>query len=138
MPGFDRYGRTKKLLGQVLKEMKVVHEGMIQEALAVQKKDGGQIGRILVKLGHLDEVTLMAALGRQAGFETIDLATVSFTPELLEAVDPSTARIFGVVPVSRSDGRLRVALSNPQNSSVLEDLKFMTGGEVEGVLAPEE
>jgi type IV pilus assembly protein PilB len=137
MAGFDRYGRTKKLLGQVLKEMKAIHEGMIQEALAVQKKDGGQIGRILVKLGHLKEDVLMAALGRQAGFETVDLSRVAFTPELLESIDPGTARIFGVVPVSKSDGTLTVALSNPQNASVLEDLRFMTGGDVTGVLAPE-
>jgi type IV pilus assembly protein PilB len=137
MPGFDRYGRTKKLLGQVLKEMKAIHEGMIQEALAVQKRDGGLIGGILVKLGHIPQETLTAALGRQAGFETVDLSKVSFTPELLEAVDAGTARIFGIVPVSRSDGTLTVAIANPQNSSVLDDLRFMTGSEVVGVLAPE-
>jgi type IV pilus assembly protein PilB len=121
----------------VLKEMKAVHEGMIQEALAVQKKEGGQIGKIFVKLGHVTEETLMAALGRQAGFETVDLSTVQFTPELLEAVDPSTAKIFGVVPVKKEGGRLTVAVANPQNVSVLDDLRFMTGGEVVGVLASE-
>jgi type IV pilus assembly protein PilB len=133
-----RYTRTKKLLGQILKEMKAVHEGIIQEALAVQKKDGGQIGRILVRLGHIDEATLLSALGRQAGFEMVDLSTVSFTPELVESVDPNTARIFGVVPVRREPGRLTVALANPQSTSVLDDLRFLTGGEVVGVLAREE
>jgi type IV pilus assembly protein PilB len=132
-----RYARTKKLLGQVLKEMKAVHEGMVQEALAVQRKEGGQIGRILVRLGHVDEATLMAALGRQAGFETIDLSRVAFTPELIESVDPNTARIFGCVPVRKEPGKLVVAISNPQNVTVLDDLRFLTGGDVEGVLAPE-
>ena len=132
-----RYARTKKLLGQVLKEMKAIHEGMIQEALAVQKKDGGQIGRILVGLKHIDEPTLMAALGRQAGFETVDLSKVSFTPDLIESVDPNTARIFGVVPVKKEGGTLTVAIANPQNVTVLDDLRFLTGGEVAGVLASE-
>ena len=132
-----RYARTKKLLGQILKEMKVCHEGIIQEALSVQKKEGGLIGHILVRLKHIDEATLMAALGRQAGYETVDLSKVQFTPELLEAVDANTARIFNVVPVSREEGRLTVAISNPQNSTVLDDLRFMTGGEVVGVLASE-
>jgi type IV pilus assembly protein PilB len=132
-----RYARTKKLLGQILKEMKVAHEGMIQEALAVQKKEGGQIGRILVKLKHIDEATLIAALGRQAGFETVDLSTVTYTPELVESVDPNTARIFGVVPYRREDGRLTVAIHNPQNVTVLDDLRFLTGGDVLGVLASE-
>jgi type IV pilus assembly protein PilB len=132
-----RYARTKKLLGQVLKEMKAIHEGMVQEALSVQKKEGGQFGRILVKLKHIDEATLMAALGRQAGFETVDLTKVNYVPELVEAVDANTARIFGVVPVSREDGKLTVAIANPQNSTVLDDLRFLTGGEVVGVLASE-
>jgi type IV pilus assembly protein PilB len=132
-----RYARTKKLLGQILKEMKAVHEGMIQEALSVQKKEGGQLGSILVRLKHISEETLMAALGRQAGFETVDLSTVNFTRELIEAVDSNTARIFGVVPVRREGGTLTVAISNPQNVTVLDDLRFLTGGDVVGVLAPE-
>ncbi len=133
----NRYARTKKLLGQVLKEMKAVHEGMIQEAMSVQKKDGGQLGGILVKLGHITEAILMTALGRQAGFEMVDLSTVTFTPELIESVDPNTARIFGVVPVRKEPGKLTVAIANPQNITVLDDLRFLTGGEVVGVLASE-
>jgi type IV pilus assembly protein PilB len=132
-----RYTRTKKLLGQILKETKACHEGMIQEALSVQRRDGGQIGRILVKLGHISEAQLMAALGRQAGFETVDLSKVLFTPELLELVDASTAKIFGVVPVKKEGGTLTVAISNPQHSTVLDDLRFLAGCEVVGVLAPE-
>ncbi len=132
-----RYARTKKLLGQVLKEMKAVHEGIIQEALSVQKKEGGLLGGILVRLGHLDEKTLMAALGRQAGFETVDLSKVELTPELVGAVDANTARIFGVVPVRREGGTLTVAISNPSNVNVLDDLRFLTGGDVVGVLASE-
>ncbi len=133
-----RYARTKKLLGQILKEMKAVHEGMIQEALGLQKTEGGQIGQILVRLGHIDQATLMTALGRQAGIETVDLSTVQFTTDLVEAVDPNTARIFQVVPVKREGGTLTVAIANPQNTAVLDDLRFLTGGEVKGVLAPEE
>jgi type IV pilus assembly protein PilB len=117
--------------------MKAVHEGMIQEALAVQREEGGQIGQILVKLGHLDEATLQQGLARQAGLETVDLANVQITPELLETVDAETARIFNVLPIRRENGKLVVAVANPQNTTVLDDLRFMTGGEVEGVIAPE-
>jgi len=132
-----RYTRTKKLLGQILKEMKACHEGMIQEALSVQKTEGGQLGQILVRLKHVTEAQLIAALGRQAGFETVDLTKVVFTPELIESIDASTARIFGVVPVRKEPGRLTVAVANPQHATVLDDLRFLTGGEVVGVLAPE-
>ncbi len=134
----NRYTRTKKLLGQVLKEMGAVHEGMIQEALARQRSEGGQIGQILVKLGHLDDGTLQQALAKQAGLEVVDLRQVKFTPELLGRIDANTARMFNVVPIRQDGARLVVALSNPQNTALLDDLRFMTGGEVEGVLAPQD
>ena len=133
-----RYARTKKLLGQILKEMKVVHEGMIQEALTAQREEGGQIGQILIRLGHLDEATLQQGLARQAGLDMFDLSSVDFSDELLESVDPETAKLFDVLPVKREAGKLTVALGNPQNTAVLDDLRFVTGGEVEGVLAPQE
>jgi type IV pilus assembly protein PilB len=130
-----RYARTKKLLGQVLKELKLIHEGIVQEALAIQKKEGGLIGAILVRKKHITEEQLQQGLAKQAGLELLDLGTVRFTPDLLQAVDANTAKMFGVVPVRREGSKLVVALSNPQNTTVLDDLRFMTGGEVEGVLA---
>jgi len=134
----NRYARTKKLLGQILKEMKAVHEGMIQEAMAIQREEGGQIGQILVRQGNLDEATLQQGLARQAGMEMFDLSTVSFDEDLLRAVDVNTVRMFNILPVRREGSKLVVALSNPSNMAVLEDLRFMTGGEVEGVLAPQD
>ena len=64
-----REDARKKLLGQILKDMKAVHEGQIQSALQIQKKDGGRIGEILVKNGDITDAQLMLALyrsGRQA------------------------------------------------------------------------
>ncbi len=134
----NRYARTKKLLGQILKEMKAVHEGMIQEALAIQRAEGGQIGQILIKQGDLQEKDLQIALARQAGLEMIDLKTITFTPQLLERIDANTAKMFNCLPVREEPGKLVVALGNPQNTALLDDLRFMAGGEVEGVLAPDD
>ena len=133
-----RYERTKKLLGQVLKEMQAIHEGMVQEALAIQREEGGQIGQILVRQGHLDEATLQQALARQAGMEMTDLSTVAFDDDLLGKIDANTAKMFNVLPIRFDGSTLVVALSNPSNTAVLDDLRFMTGGEVEGVLATDD
>ena len=66
--------KKKQLLGQVIKSLGIgVHEGMIQEALSVQRQEGGQIGGILVRLGHVTEAQLLLALGKQAGLEVVDL-----------------------------------------------------------------
>ena len=133
----NRYARTKKLLGQVLKEMGAIHEGMVQEALATQRGDGGQIGQILIKLGHIQEAQLQEALARQAGLEVVDLDAQQIPVDLFDRIDANTAKMFNVVPVREEGNKLVVALSNPQNTALLDDLRFMTGGEVEGVLAPQ-
>ena len=58
----DRFGVRKKLIGQVLKEMRLIHEGQVQEALGIQKKEGGRIGQALVQMGAITEDQLMVAL----------------------------------------------------------------------------
>ena len=63
---------SRQPLGQILKGMGAVSEGDIQEALAVQRKDGGLIGEILVALDVIDESRLAAALGVQSGMEFFD------------------------------------------------------------------
>src|SRR5678810_98041 len=63
-------GRQKPL-GQVLKEMELVHEGQIQEALAIQRKQGGVIGEILVNLGYVAREEILLALAAQMGMEAV-------------------------------------------------------------------
>lgn len=127
----------RKLIGQVLKEMGKVHEGQIQEALMVQKTDGGFLGQILVQSGAIDETDLKVALGRQAGLEFIDLAKQVPSEAALEKLDGSTANLLHVVPVTFEGGVLTVAMSDPLNASVLDDLRFQLGCEVRGAVADE-
>ena len=89
----------RKLLGQILKEMKLVTESQIQEALAIQKQRGGVIGKILVSLGYVSEDDVNIALGKQAGMEVVDLDEVDIPPEIIERVSPSVASTYRVVPV---------------------------------------
>jgi len=70
--------------------------------------------------------------------EMVDLSTVVFDDDLLRSIDANTVKMFNILPIRRDGSKLVVALSNPSNTAVLEDLRFMTGGDVEGVLAPQE
>ncbi len=74
----------KTLLGQVLKEMRVIHEGRIQEALALQREQGGLIGTIMVENGWITSSDLQLALGRQAGLSQVDLVGVTIPDDLVE------------------------------------------------------
>ncbi len=125
----------RKLLGQVLKSLGLVTEAHIQEALAVQAEEGGLLGEILVRQGALDSRGLARGLAAQAGLDFLDLEGIHPPPEVLGQVDPSTARVFQVLPVEQKGENLVVALADPANQSVLDDLAFTTGLHVQGVVA---
>ncbi|MFQ5843453.1 MAG: GspE/PulE family protein [Planctomycetota bacterium] len=135
---YDRQARQKKLLGQILKDMKVIHEGQVQEALQAQKREGGRIGQILIKLGHITEAQLMLALGRQAGMEVVDLSAFEVQPEAVRKVDEAIARPFQFVPVRFDGTTLVVAMADPVNKGALDDVRFTANCEVRGVVADPE
>ncbi|MEM8883978.1 MAG: ATPase, T2SS/T4P/T4SS family [Planctomycetota bacterium] len=131
----DRFGSRKKMLGQILKEMKLIHEGQVQEALSAQKRDGGQIGQILVKAGHITESQLMMALGKQSGLEVVDLNHVEAQKDAIDKVDESIARPFQFLPISFDGKTLTVAMADPMNKSALDDIRFTANCDVIGVVA---
>jgi len=128
----------RKLLGQILKARGLVREAQIQEALAEQRKHGGLIGQILVTLGHCASADVTAALAEQAGLAAVDLARVRPSAEALAKVDASTAHAYCVLPLELGGTRLRVAIADPLNTAVLEDLAFQTGLAIEGAVADQE
>ena len=125
----------RRLLGQVLKELGLVHEGMVQEALAVQREKGGRIGEILVAMKCIEPVDVARALASQAGLAYHDLAAVPPAQEAIAKVDLATARAFAVLPVTLQGKVLKVAIADPANVAVLADLGFTTGCEIQGVVA---
>lgn len=130
--------QQQRLLGQILKEMELVTEGQIQEALAHQRKKGGAIGDILVELGYISKDELILAISAQNGMEVINLEDVEITPEVLEKVPATMAKAYAIVPVKFEDNTLIVAMSNPHDINVLDDLRYTLKCEVRGAIASEE
>jgi type IV pilus assembly protein PilB len=128
----------RRLLGQILKEQGILREGQIQEALAAQRKQGGLIGQHLVALGHCTNADVARALAAQARLEALDLAKIAPEADALRLVDGSVAHTFGVLPLSVRGRRLTVAIGDPLNTAVLEDLSFGTGMELVAVVADAE
>jgi type IV pilus assembly protein PilB len=127
-------GAGRRLIGQILKAQGVVREGQIQETLALQRKQGGLFGQCLVELGHGTSSDVARALAEQAGLEMVDLAGVQPEKAALAMVDATTAHTFGVLPL-RVEGRtLVVAIADPLNTAVIEDLRFTTGTDVRAAL----
>ena len=115
---------TTKPLGQIFKEMGLVTEFDVQQALLTQKDKGGAIGQILIGNGLVTEDDLTRGLAQQAGMDFVELEKVEVPPEVLEIIDATTAETFQVMPVHFDGSTLTVAIGKPDNLSVLDDLRF--------------
>ena len=125
----------RRLLGQILKDLGLIHEGMIQEALQIQRDRGGRIGEVLVDMKCVEITDVARALAEQAGLAYHDLDAEPPQPDALAKVDLATARAFGIVPVRLEGSNLTVALADPANVPMLQDLSFTTSCEILGVIA---
>ena len=126
---------SKKLLGRILRDMDLVSESQVQEALAIQKSRGGAIGDILVELNHVTEEDLALALATQSGMELVELGGKEIPSDLISRISSSVAQVYRVVPVKYENGVLTVALADPTHLKTLDDLRFLIGGEVQGAVA---
>jgi type IV pilus assembly protein PilB len=125
----------RRLIGQVLKGRGVLGEAQVQRALDEQRKHGGLIGKHFVALGACTAEQLAAGLAEQAGLESVPAERLAPTKEALELVDGNTAHTFGVLPLRLEGRALVVALADPLNTAILDDLGFATGREVRAVVA---
>ncbi|MBI4835289.1 MAG: Flp pilus assembly complex ATPase component TadA [Planctomycetes bacterium] len=127
----------RKLLGQILKEMELVKESQIQEALKVQRQKGGAIGQILIQLGYVTEEEVLLALGAQVGMEVVNLEEIEISPEIIAKIPLSLARLYKIIPIKSENNILTVAMANPLNINVLDDLRFTINCEVQGAVSDE-
>ncbi len=120
----------------LLKEKKITPE-QLQQALAGQKSNGGKLGYNLVKMGFVKDEEITALLSKQYGVPSIDLAKFQIDPAVIKLVPPETAQKYQIIPLSRSGASLTIAMTDPTNVFAMDDIKFMTGYNVEPVVASE-
>ncbi|MCQ3948585.1 MAG: Flp pilus assembly complex ATPase component TadA [Planctomycetaceae bacterium] len=128
-------GKRRKLLGQILKEIELVTEGDIQEALAKQKKSGGLIGKILIDAGVCSEGDITMALAAQNDMSFVDLGGVEIPIELLDLLTEAQAQTYRVVPLEFDAAKktLVVAMDDPTKIVVFDELSFALQGRVPGI-----
>jgi type IV pilus assembly protein PilB len=102
----------------------------VAEALKAQKDKGGAIGAVLVDLGYCDQSDVTAALAVQMGMRRVELDELEIPTEVIEKLDAITARSYSVVPIEFDLGRLTVAIADPNNFRVTDELRTLLGCEV--------
>ncbi len=124
-------------LGDLLVREKVITEKQLQEALRVQKQNGSRLGSVLVSLGFLTDEDVTNFLSRQYGVPAINLNYFEIDPAVVKLVPQETAKRYQVLPLSRVGASLTIAMVDPTNVFAMDDIKFMTGFNIEPVVASE-
>ena len=124
-------------IGELLLKEKKITPDQLQQALAAQKSNGGKLGFNLVKMGFVKDEEITALLSKQYGVPSIDLAKFQIDPAVVKLVPPETAQKYQIIPLSRSGAALTIAMTDPTNVFAMDDIKFMTGYNVEPVVASE-
>src|SRR5689334_6826162 len=124
-------------IGELLLKEKRITPEQLQQALNHQKASGGKLGYNLVKLGYVKDEEITALLSKQYGVPSIALTQFEIDPAVVKLVPAETALKYQIVPLSRAGATLTIAMTDPTNVFAMDDIKFMTGYNVEPVVASE-
>src|ERR671918_1698710 len=124
-------------IGELLLKEKRITPAQLQEALTYQKTNGGKLGFNLVKLGFVKDEEITALLSKQYGVPSIALGSFEIDPAIVKLLPGETAQKYQVVPLSRAGATLTIAMTDPTNVFAMDDIRFMTGYNVEPVVASE-
>src|SRR6266571_342161 len=124
-------------IGELLLKEKRISPEQLQQALAHQKANGGKLGYNLVKMGFVKDEEITALLSKQYGVPSINLTQFEIDPAVIKLIPADTAQKYQIIPLSRAGATLTIAMTDPTNVFAMDDIKFMTGYNVEPVVASE-
>ena len=124
-----------KRLGELLIKANLVTADQVKKALDEQKVRGGSMGTNLIKLGYVDEETLLTFLSKHYRVEPVKLSKIHIDAKVTNLVPSSTAKKHLVMPIKRIGPKLILAMSDPSNIMVIDEIKFITGYNVQPVVA---
>ncbi len=129
-------------LGEMLLEAGLIDQFQLESALSMQRNLGGQIGKALVKLGYLPEETILEFLETQVKYSRVSLQELEVSEQLMALLSAERMLELAVIPIElRKTGHekiLRVAMTDPTNLKLIDDLQFATGCKIIPVLAVED
>ena len=124
-------------LGEILVRENLLSPQHLREALDYQREHGGRLGYNLVKLGLVSDDMIIAVLSRQYGIPSVNLDLFQIDEHVLQLIPQEVAQKYSVLPLSRVGASLTLAMVDPTNVFAMDDIKFMTGLNVEPVVVAE-
>src|SRR5712692_5615991 len=124
-------------LGEILVRENLISPQHLRQALDYQREHGGRLGSNLVKLGLLSDDTVTAVLSRQYGIPSVNLELFNIEDSVIRLIPQEVAQKYSVLPLSRVGATLTLAMVDPTNVFAMDDIKFMTGLNIEPVVVAE-
>jgi type IV pilus assembly protein PilB len=124
-------------LGELLVRENMISVQQLQQAQEDQKRSGGRLGSSLVKMGMIEETELLNFLSKQYHVPSINLEEFEIDAEIVKLISEEVATKHQVMPVHRAGASLVVAMADPSNIFAIDDIKFLTGFNIEVVVASE-
>jgi type IV pilus assembly protein PilB len=129
--------RMSVRLGELLTKASLITQDQLKEALKLQKETGGKLGETLIKLGFVSEEDITECLSQQFGVPSINLAHFEIDASVIKLIPADVARKYNILPVNKTGATVTIAMADPTNVFAMDDIKFMTGYNVEPVVASE-
>jgi type IV pilus assembly protein PilB len=119
----------------LVKEQGLIDDLQYEEVIQEQARTGKPIGQLLQEMGLVELDTQLHLIAQYLGTEVVNLEGVEIPPEVLQTIPPSSARMYQALPVALVDSVLQVALVDPLNPSVIDELSYVVGKEIQVVVA---
>src|SRR5437773_1332044 len=124
-------------LGDLLVKEKIITPEQLQQATKVQKETSCRLGSALVRRNFLSDEAGTIFLSRQFGVPAINLSYFEIDATVVKLIPYETAKRYQILPLSRVGASLTIAMVDPTNVFAMDDIKFMTGFNIEPVVASE-
>ena len=129
--------KTRKRLGDLLIEAGQLTQEQLDKALIVQKKTGERLGRVLNNLGYITEENMIQVLELQLGVPHVDLSSMDINNDAAATIPVALAERYQIIPIKKAGKRLTLAMVDPTNFFAIDDVRMVTGCDIDPVIAAE-
>src|SRR6266550_4496072 len=129
---------TEKQLAEFFVEQRVLQPSQAEDVLSEVELNGKTVAQAMIDGGFIDEPSFYETIASGLGTDFVDLAETEIAPEILRLMPSGLARLHGALPIGLTDTVLRVALIDPFDLHVAEDLRFALGKDIQVVVSPAE
>ena len=125
----------RKRLGDILIEEKLLTQEQLSQALYEQRRTGKPLAVILIATGVVSEEDIVITLSEQLGIPHLRVESYEIPAEVLAEVPEGIARRYHLIPVAKTGNSLTIAMSDPLNIVAVDDVRMLTGYEIEAVVS---